>query len=422
MDIGDYSKMGKGIETIGDFSGAALDTSAATFTTGNIAIKLSGTQKISDGTNSYTVAELAAGGGGGSGDMLAATWDTDSNGAIDVAKGGTNGTTAATGATGLGLGTTDSVTHLRLSTSGTTSSIPFNVSNTVTSTFGALVTPTIDAAANGATALLYRPQIKPAASGSSFQSNYFSVQVGGTSQASPNTNNITTLTDLHNRIDLLNSYTGTITNAQTISVLDASITSGTSGAGSITNLIGLNVADLTKGTATNVGIQSVVSAGTGKYNLYLPGTAVNYINGNTQIGSATATAGAEKLQVTGNASVSGYVLAGSVKSDGRWDEKQATSTATTYAPDLSTGSQFILTPTGDLTINQPTNAPASGYGTSILFGIDPGGHTITFNSTYYKWLTTTPTLPTTSGKRFFVSCSTIDQGTTYDCVYVGVRQ
>lgn len=42
------------------------------------------------------------GGGGGSGDMLAAIWDTDSNGAIDIAKGGTNATSAATARTNLG--------------------------------------------------------------------------------------------------------------------------------------------------------------------------------------------------------------------------------------------------------------------------------------------------------------------------------
>lgn len=36
-----------------------------------------------------------SGGGGGTGDMEAADWDSDANGAIDVAKGGTNATTAA---------------------------------------------------------------------------------------------------------------------------------------------------------------------------------------------------------------------------------------------------------------------------------------------------------------------------------------
>jgi hypothetical protein len=42
------------------------------------------------------------GGGGGTGDMLVADWDSDSNGAIDLAKGGTNATSAVSARSNLG--------------------------------------------------------------------------------------------------------------------------------------------------------------------------------------------------------------------------------------------------------------------------------------------------------------------------------
>lgn len=74
----------------------------------------------------------------------------------------------------------------------------------------------------------------------------------------------------------------------------------TKGAGStITNLYGLLVTDLTRGT-NNYGISSAVSAGTNKRNLNITGTADNYIAGNVGIGATPSawSGGASKaLQV-----------------------------------------------------------------------------------------------------------------------------
>ena len=68
------------------------------------------------------------------------------------------------------------------------------------------------------------------------------------------------------------------------------------GAGStISTQVGVSVADQTQGTS-NFGIQSLVSAGTNKYNLYLSGTADNYLNGALGIGVTAPTA---RLEIDG---------------------------------------------------------------------------------------------------------------------------
>jgi hypothetical protein len=52
-------------------------------------------------------------------------------------------------------------------------------------------------------------------------------------------------------------------------------------------MYGVRVADLTVGGTLNAGLASAVSSGTGKYNLYITGTANNYINGNIGVGTTT---------------------------------------------------------------------------------------------------------------------------------------
>lgn len=79
---------------------------------------------------------------------------------------------------------------------------------------------------------------------------------------------------------------------------DASVSGG-----SITNQIGIQISDLTVGTGANRAIYSGVSAGTGKRNLYIAGTAINHLQGAVMIGSDTDD-GVNKLQVTGAITVS----------------------------------------------------------------------------------------------------------------------
>lgn len=62
-------------------------------------------------------------------------------------------------------------------------------------------------------------------------------------------------------------------------------------------------------TATfTTAFESALNSGSGIWNLYMGGTAPSYHLGNFLLGSTTATAGAEKLQLTGGASISGTLL------------------------------------------------------------------------------------------------------------------
>ncbi len=77
-----------------------------------------------------------------------------------------------------------------------------------------------------------------------------------------------------------------------------------SGGGSVGTAVGFKCRAFTTGTVAYAAQLSVAS-GANRWNLYSDGTASNYVLGNLQLGSSTPTAGAEKLQVTGTANVSG---------------------------------------------------------------------------------------------------------------------
>lgn len=73
--------------------------------------------------------------------------------------------------------------------------------------------------------------------------------------------------------------------------------------GTVTNAFGVVVPDLTASTL-NIGVLSQVAAGSGKYGLFFSGTAQNYLQGRTTVGTATDD-GSSALQVTGTTSVTG---------------------------------------------------------------------------------------------------------------------
>jgi hypothetical protein len=87
-------------------------------------------------------------------------------------------------------------------------------------------------------------------------------------------------------------------------------TQSTIGAGSaITTQYGYVVDNTLTGATNNYGFAGGLAAATGRWNLYMNGTALNYLNGNLLIGSTTDTT--EKLQVTGTAKITGNVQVGS---------------------------------------------------------------------------------------------------------------
>jgi hypothetical protein len=80
----------------------------------------------------------------------------------------------------------------------------------------------------------------------------------------------------------------------------ANVTAG----GSVTNQFGFYVDSSITGATNNYGYFSNIASGTGRWNLYMGGTAANYINGNTIMGTLAADSG-EKLQVNGTMKVTG---------------------------------------------------------------------------------------------------------------------
>lgn len=80
------------------------------------------------------------------------------------------------------------------------------------------------------------------------------------------------------------------------------------GAGStITNEYGFYAVGLTRAT-NNYGFYSDMALAANTWNFYANGSARNFFNGNTQVGSATPTAGDEKLQVNGALSINSATM------------------------------------------------------------------------------------------------------------------
>jgi hypothetical protein len=103
---------------------------------------------------------------------------------------------------------------------------------------------------------------------------------------------------------------GTISSLRNLALQQGSFSS----AGVVDEYIQLFINSPSSGTnlpTATYNIKSAVSTGSNtRWNLYLEGTAPNYIQANVQVGSTTPTAGAEKLQVTGAASISTNLLVG----------------------------------------------------------------------------------------------------------------
>jgi hypothetical protein len=92
-------------------------------------------------------------------------------------------------------------------------------------------------------------------------------------------------------------------------------TQGTFGAGStVTTQVGFDVTSALIGATNNYGFRGQIASGTGRWNLYMDGTASNYLEGTTLIGSTFDIASNYKLQVTGDIYTSGSIAIGSVSS------------------------------------------------------------------------------------------------------------
>jgi len=86
------------------------------------------------------------------------------------------------------------------------------------------------------------------------------------------------------QVKIQTGYTGSITNAVALNVINPNKIEASA---SLVNNTGIQVGDLSQGSSINRAIRTQVSSGTGKYNLYIDGTADNYIAGFTGFGIST---------------------------------------------------------------------------------------------------------------------------------------
>lgn len=102
---------------------------------------------------------------------------------------------------------------------------------------------------------------------------------------SSGTGNVTNAYGNWMRPTINSGYTGVITNYYGIRVDNSSVT----GTGSITNYRGFQIDNEINATGTIRGFVGQINSGTDKHNLYMSGSADNYINGNVGIKTTTPT-------------------------------------------------------------------------------------------------------------------------------------
>jgi hypothetical protein len=123
----------------------------------------------------------------------------------------------------------------------------------------------------------------------------------------------------------------TLGNLYHFSALQGTITGGSRIAP--TNQAGFFIDNSLIGATNNYGFQGTIPAGTGRWNLYMNGSADNYIAGNVGIGIITPT---QRLDVVGNANVSGTINSGNLAVTGSIQTANITTGANT-TPGAMTG-------------------------------------------------------------------------------------
>ena len=406
------SKIGTGISLEGT-QGVGADFSVATFSNNSTAIKLGPTQKISDGTNAYTLAELAAGGGGGEANTTSNVGTGE--GTLAKAKSGVdlpfktikagsnititnNADDVTVEATGGGAGTVISVSSANADIAVSMAS-PTPV---LTLNSGTSANQIVKRGANGAVTFA-----NSANDGTSTISPSRTMTGGtgaGTSYRSLNSTFGLTTTDSADSGYLsaggfTTTYNGSGTSAFTgelRSLVVSGYNQGSATASNVTGVLSAGGATSTGGIATYTGFKSApyspgagvittaigflsdsttYSNATNKWHFYGNGDARSYLNGNLQIGSATATTGAEKLQVTGSASISGNLLAKTFTPT----LPSATTYGATTTIDLSLGDSPSVTLTGDPALAF-SNPVAGQWHTLNLIQDGTGGRTATWPS------------------------------------------
>ena len=280
------SQTGTGVYFQGDVN-TGVDFSNATIA--GSAIKIGPTQTITDGTNSYTLSDLAAGGGG------EGTVTSVSSANADIAVSMASPTPVLT----LNSGSSASQIVKR----GTNGSVTFSNSAN-DATYALQSTRTTTAGSAGITYTgLYASELLTTTD-SPTDSGYL---VGVSATARYNGSGASSFAG---ELRAVNSSAYNVGSAHAANVTGVLSAGGALGAGGITQYNGFKSAPYSPGAgviATGIGYfsDSTTYSATNKWHFYGSGDAKSYFGGNVGIGTATP---GEKLEVAGNISASGDIL------------------------------------------------------------------------------------------------------------------
>ena len=136
--------------------------------------------------------------------------------------------------------------------------------------------------------------------------------------------------DVTTELNMYDTLPSTVATAFTLASLSYfRAAQGTLGAGStVTNQYGFYADSSLTGATNNYGFYGGIASGTNKYNLYMAGTADNYLASNLGIGANAGNVGGLNGYISMNVAVN---LGGSSTSTGVWQKGQVQSTATNAA-------------------------------------------------------------------------------------------
>jgi hypothetical protein len=155
--------------------------------------------------------------------------------------------------------------------------------------------------------------------------------------------------------------------------------------GAVTTQSGFFVESTLTGATNNYGFRGNIASGTGRWNLYMAGSADNYFAGNVGIGSGNTTPSAP-LHVVGETKLIGPITEGRVVGGN-------TGTAKTIA--LTNGTLQDYTLTGNCTFTMPT--AVAGQSFTLMLRTGAGSFTATF--TGVKWPDNTAPLATATASK-----------------------
>jgi hypothetical protein len=181
-------------------------------------------------------------------------------------------------------------------------------------------------------------------------------------------------------------------------------------ASTITTQAGFVVADMTKGT-NRYGFIGSLAHGLNRYNLYMGGTARNFLLGNTAIGTNEfIRSGSYTLSVNGSVNITGSTyrngtlqIPANLNSNNLFTKAQRVSVsalldAPTITPDFNLSNHFYLNLKGNRTLANPTNLTAGQAGIIEVRQANTGSKNLTYG-TAWKWEgNTSPTLSTAQNR------------------------